>query len=84
MIEEIKENGQGEEFHRQFEAGLKVKTNEFLRWQFAEGQGNKAVDYLETLFREFTVLEHYGNSFKLKVSRDNYSIGFLFGLMEDI
>jgi ATP-binding cassette, subfamily A (ABC1), member 3 len=84
LIEEIKENGQGEEFHRLFKEGQKVDTNEFLRWQFAEGQGNKAVDYLETLFREFIVLEHYGNSFKLKVSRDNYSIGFLFGLMEDI
>ena len=29
-------------------------------------------------------MEHYGNNWKLKVSRDNYSIGFLFGMMEDI
>ena len=84
LIEEIKKDGQGEEFHYQFESGLQINTTEFLRWQFAEGQGNKAVDHLETLFREFVILEHYGNSFKLKVSRDNYSIGFLFGLMEDI
>jgi hypothetical protein len=30
------------------------------------------------------VIEHYGSSWKLKVSRDKYSIGYLFGLMEDI
>jgi hypothetical protein len=36
------------------------------------------------MFRELNVIEHYNNSYKLKVSRDNYSIGFLFGLMEDI
>jgi hypothetical protein len=30
------------------------------------------------------VIEHYGQSWKLKVSRDEYSIGYLFGMMEDI
>lgn len=48
-----------------------------------EGQGNKAVDHLEKLFKEFEIIEHNGNTWKLKVSRDNYSIGYLFGLMED-
>lgn len=35
------------------------------------------------MFKEFQILEHYGSSWKLKVSRDNYSIGYLFGMMED-
>jgi hypothetical protein len=39
---------------------------------------------LEPKFKEFHIIEHYGSSWKLKVSRDNYSIGFLFGMMEDI
>ena len=30
------------------------------------------------------VIEHYNTSYKLKVSRDNFSIGYLFGMMEDI
>lgn len=42
------------------------------------------MDYLEQKFNEFKVVEHYGSSWKLKVSRDNYSIGYLFGMMEDI
>ena len=38
---------------------------------------------LESKFQKFEILEHYGNSWKIKVSRDSYSIGFLFGMMED-
>lgn len=30
------------------------------------------------------LVEHYGMAWKLKVSRDDYSIGYLFGLMEEI
>ncbi len=29
------------------------------------------------------MIEHFGNSWKIKVSRDNFSIGFVFGMMED-
>jgi hypothetical protein len=36
------------------------------------------------MFAQCEVLEHFNNSFKLKVSRDSYSIGYLFGMMEDI
>jgi hypothetical protein len=38
---------------------------------------------LESKFQKLEILEHYGNSWKIKVSRDSYSIGFLFGMMED-
>jgi len=36
------------------------------------------------MFQTCAVVEHYGASWKLKVSRDDYSIGYLFGMMEDI
>ena len=42
------------------------------------------MDFIENKFVELEIIEHYGNSWKLKVSRDNYSIGYLFGMMEDI
>jgi len=42
------------------------------------------MDFLEQKFNQFKIVEHYGSNWKLKVSRDNYSIGFLFGMMEDI
>lgn len=30
------------------------------------------------------MIEHFGNSWKIKVSRDNFSIGKVFGMMEDV
>lgn len=55
-----------------------------MRWLNAESFGQKALLHLEKKFRQFEVVEHYGSKWKLKVSRDDYSIGFLFGMMEDI
>lgn len=51
---------------------------------FTESKGNKVMDLIESKFKEFSVIEHYGSSWKLKVSRDDFSIGYLFGMMEDI
>lgn len=51
---------------------------------FIETQGNNAIDYLETKFQKLLVLEHYGNSWTIKVSRDDYQIGFIFGLLQDM
>lgn len=42
------------------------------------------LDYITKKFNEFEILENYGNSWKVKVSRDSYSIGFVFGMMEDL
>lgn len=39
---------------------------------------------MEKKFNTLEILEHFGSSWKLKVSRDNYSIGYLFGMMEGI
>lgn len=36
------------------------------------------------MFTTVEVLEHFSNSFMIKVSRDQYSIGYLFGYMEDV
>lgn len=36
------------------------------------------------MFKEVNLLEHYSNSYTFRTSRDSYSIGYLFGLMEDI
>lgn len=39
---------------------------------------------LEGKFKEFQVVEHYSNSYTFKVSRDAQSIGFVFGMMEEM
>lgn len=84
LIEEISADGAGQEFHKTLSLGNRVNAHEFLRWQFIEGKGNAALDHLEGMFSTCDVIEHYGASWKLKVSRDDHSIGYLFGMMEDI
>jgi len=37
LIEEIKEEGIGAEFHALLKTGKQIESGEFMRWQFAEG-----------------------------------------------
>jgi len=63
---------------------MQISPEEFFRWTFTESKGNALIDVLEGKFNECQIVEHYNNSWKIKTSRDNYSIGFLFGMMEDL
>lgn len=51
---------------------------------FTEYSGATVIEMLERMFSSVEVIEHFSNSFKIKVSKDEYSIGYLFGMMEDI
>jgi len=83
-MDEVKEDGLGSEFFKTFTKGGTVNIDEVINWAHIESNGGKVVEKLEGMFKEFKVVEHYNNHFKIMVSRDNYSIGFLFGLMEDM
>ena len=83
IAEEVSPAGIGSDIYDRLYSGVKIDPAELIRWQFTEQQGNNAVDFLEPKFKEFNVLEHYGSAWKIKVSRENYSIGYLFGMMED-
>jgi hypothetical protein len=61
-----------------------VSLDELIRWSFTESKGCALLEKFESMFSKTEVLEHYGTSYKIKVSRDSYSIGYLFGMMEDI
>lgn len=51
---------------------------------FTEYSGATVIEMLERMFSSVEVIEHFSNTFKIKVSKDEYSIGYLFGMMEDI
>lgn len=84
LVPTLVDGGAGEEFYRATQTKEPIKAGEFLRWMFIEGEGARAVANLQDKFKEFKIIEHYGSSWKIKVSRDSYSIGYLFGMMEDI
>lgn len=57
---------------------------EFFQWVYFESKGNGLIDMLENKFNQLEIMEHYFNSWTLNMSRDDYSIGFVFSLLEDL
>jgi ATP-binding cassette, subfamily A (ABC1), member 3 len=83
--EELTSNGIGSEFYKELNGPKgSVNLDEFIRWVFSETRGSSIIAKLESMFNSLEVLEHFSNSYKIKVSRDQYSIGYLFGLMEGL
>ena len=60
-----------------------MNSSEFMRWQHSEFNGDKVLSLLEDKFSEVEELEHYGSSWKVKTSKDDFSIGSIFGMFED-
>lgn len=84
LAEEITPDGIGSEFYNLEAQRIQIREEEFFQWVFTESKGNALIDFIETKFKQMDIIEHYNNSWKLKLSRDDYSIGFLFGMMEDV
>lgn len=53
LKEEIQEDGEGAEFKEIFDQGKEVEAGEFIRWQFTEAMGGRAVAHLTEKFQEF-------------------------------
>ncbi len=51
---------------------------------FTETRGASILEKFESMFSQCEIIEHFNNSYKIKVSRDSYSIGYLFGMMEQV
>jgi len=79
----ISHEGVGSEIYENYQKNINPTIEELIRWGHAESRGGAVADKLESMFSTFKIVEHYNNFFTFNVSRDNYSIGFLFGMMED-
>ena len=55
-----------------------------LRWAHIEYCGLELVIKLDKIFGECQMVEHFSNRFNLKVARNKNSIGFVFGVMEEL
>ena len=84
LLNEIREDGLGSEINRVLENTSKIYVDEVLKWVHIEKNGKALINDLEARFKEFTLIEHYSNSYTFKVSRDSNSIGYVFGMMEDL
>ena len=83
MSREICDGGLGEDLNRILLNTGKLYVNELMKWAHIELNGGKIIAELEKMFNEFQLVEHYSNSYTFKVSRDQHSIGSVFGMLED-
>lgn len=50
---------------------------------FSEYNGEKFIDLISNQFPGTEIIEHWGNSWKLKIKRGQFTIGYLFGMVEE-
>jgi len=69
------------------EAGLdeneEVKLLHLLQYLYVQESGFKFLDALARLFDQVEILEHCSDFYKLRVPKEDKTIGFLFGMIED-
>lgn len=83
LATELGPNGIGVDFYEMDRKKVAINAEELFQWQFAETHGEKFVDFITNKFAGVEIVEHWGNSWRLKIERGNFSIGYLFGLVEE-
>ena len=83
LEQDISATGDGSDFFKELNGARKsVSIDEFIRWVFVETRWQSIYDRFKSMFSKVELLEHFSNSYVVKVNKDQYSIGFLFGFME--
>jgi len=85
IMDEITTGGLGDELLKEAKGhrhGL-VRIQHLLEWIFVIERALDVIRELASHFGTVEVLSNHNNFFKLRVLRQNKSIGFVFGLIED-
>lgn len=84
LISEIRADGLGNDLVKEATEmkGL-VSYQGFIGWLYVEVAGFGIINGLCNDFPSVEILEHYSDYYKLRVPRENKSIGYIFGLIED-
>ena len=82
LFAEIRPGGLGDNVHKDFlNGGMKIKS--FIEFIKIEQHGLALLNQLAEDFDRIILLEHYGNSFKIKLPTFDSSVGILFGVFEE-
>ena len=61
-----------------------MQAEEFLNWVHLQKNGAGFFKELSNKFNRSAQIENFNNSFTFKASRDDQSIGFVFGMLEEL
>lgn len=60
-----------------------VVLENLIQYLFVQKNGMQIIDILARIFKQVEMIEQCADFYKLKVPRDEVTIGYLFGLIED-
>lgn len=84
-MQEIKEGGMGSDLATEAQAnGGNVTLETLVQYLFVQQNGMKIITHLARIFKEVEVVEQCADFYKLKVPRGSTTIGYLFGMIEDL
>lgn len=84
LINELKDGGYGSDIWKEsVEQKGQVSVKNFLTWLNIEVKGFKTIQNLVNVFEKVELLEHYNDYYKLRVPRQDKSIGYVFGMIEN-
>jgi hypothetical protein len=71
LEEDIAANGDGSDFYAEVNGPRgTVSCDEFIRWVFVETRWQAIYDRFGSMFTSIELLEHFSNSYVVKVSKD--------------
>lgn len=83
LVEEIKLGGLGNDIFKESEENKgQINVQNFLTWINIELHGLSIIFGLIEDFNQVEVLEHYNDYYKMRVARQDKSIGYVFGKIE--
>ena len=65
------------------DANEEVKLLHFINFLYVQIHGFKFIECLSNTFDQVEILEHCSDFYKLRVPKENKTIGFLFGMIKD-
>lgn len=84
LLDELKLGGLGSDLVKEAnEYNGNVSAKNFLTWLNIEIHGVKILSGLIDIFSEVELLEHYNDYYKLRIPKQEKSIGFVFGEIEN-
>ncbi len=84
LIGELREDGLGSDLYNEAqESGGQVYIKNFIIWLNVELYGQIIISNLVDNFYQAEMLEHYNDYYKIRVPRQDKSIGYVFGIIEN-
>ena len=85
MLDQIMPTGLGADLVQEahLDENDEVTLYSLIQYLYVQQNGFKFIESLAEIFDQVEILEHCGDFYKFRVPKEDKTIGFLFGMIED-